>query len=46
MSFIQGFPDLASSNTLCNKIAAKGMRKVSGKGFGPGAPVKRRAGTA
>jgi len=46
VKFVQAFPDLASSNTLCNKIAAKGMRKItkatSGKGFGPGMPEKKR----
>ena len=46
VKFIQGFPDLASSNTFCNKIAAKSMRKItkttSGKGFGPTVEKKRK----
>eukprot|EP00438_Fugacium_kawagutii_P024596 Skav200064 [mRNA] locus=scaffold838:72833:74284:+ [translate_table: standard] len=46
VKFIQAFPDLASSNTLCNKIAAKGMRKTTTatktKGFGPDMKEKKK----
>ncbi|CAK9095471.1 unnamed protein product [Durusdinium trenchii] len=44
VKFIQGFPDLASAHTLCNKDAAKGMKKpkVKNKGFGASGSVPEK----